>query len=115
MIRLLFGNAYEDSIQILQIHIWASIFVFSGTGVSCWFVSEELTHLTFYRTILGASTNIILNLYQIPNYSRLVASIATVITYAIGSLIAKFFHPQKKKLFWLQINSLILNFRYRVI
>lgn len=112
LIKLLFGASYVDSIQVLQIHAWTSIFVFSGTGASCWFIAEEVAYLTVYRTLLGALSNIALNLYLIPKYNSVGAAMATVISYAIGSLIANAFHPKTRKIFWLQVNSIFLNYKY---
>jgi PST family polysaccharide transporter len=110
LIFALFGQAFSDSGLILQIHTWASIFVFSGTGASCWFVAEHLTHLTFFRTLLGAILNILLNLYLIPKYEGVGAAIATIISYAFGSILANYFHTKTRKLFFLQINCLMGGF-----
>lgn len=106
LIILLFGKDFADSILILRIHIWASVFVFSGTGASCWFIAEQLTHLTFFRTLLGAMVNILLNLYLIPKYSGIGAAIATVISYALASMLANYFYPRTRRLFWLQLGCL---------
>jgi len=106
LILLLFGKAFADSGLILTIHIWASIFVFSGTGASCWFVAEQLTHLTFFRTLLGAAINVLLNFYLIPKYDGVGAAIATVISYAVASMFANYFHPRTRRLFWLQLGCL---------
>jgi PST family polysaccharide transporter len=106
LILLLFGKAFADSGLILTIHIWASIFVFSGTGASCWFVAEQLTHLTFFRTLLGAVINVLLNFYLIPKYAGVGAAIATVISYAVASVFANYFHPKTRRLFWLQLGCL---------
>jgi PST family polysaccharide transporter len=110
LISALFGQAFSDSTLILQIHTWASIFVFSGTGASCWFIAEQLTHLTFFRTLLGAILNILLNIYLIPKYEGVGAAIATVVSYAFGSILANYLHPKTRKLFFLQINCLIGGF-----
>lgn len=106
LILLMFGKDFADSILILRIHIWASIFVFSGTGASCWFIAEKLTHLTFFRTLLGAMVNILLNLYLIPKYAGIGAAIATVISYALASFFANYFHPKTRRLFWIQLGCL---------
>ena len=106
LIILLFGKSFADSILILRIHIWASIFVFSGTGASCWFVAQQLTHLTFFRTLLGAVVNILLNFSLIPKYAGVGAAIATIISYALASVFANYFHPKTRRLFWLQLGCL---------
>ncbi|MHC5916368.1 MAG: flippase [Nostoc sp.] len=107
IITLLFGNDYAAAGAILAIHIWASLFVFMGVATSSWFVAEGLTHLSLRRTLIGAITNVLLNLLLIPHYAGIGAAIATVISYAFGSFLANGFDQRTRKIFVLQITSLI--------
>ncbi|MCM0592908.1 MAG: flippase [Gloeotrichia echinulata DEX184] len=108
IITTLFGNAYAEAGTILSIHIWSSFFIFLGYSSGIWFVAEELTHLAFIRQMIGAIFNVLLNLLLIPAYSGLGAAIATVISYAFSSFLANAAHPQTKKLFMLQLKSILL-------
>jgi polysaccharide transporter, PST family len=108
VITMLFGNDYAAAGPILAIHIWASLFVFMGVATSSWFVAEDLTHLSLSRTLLGAITNVVLNLFLIPTYAGVGAAIATVISQAIASFFSHAFHPKTKKIFQLQIKSFLL-------
>ena len=78
LIVMLFGNSYIESGTILAVHIWASVFVFSGVATSGWFIAENLSYLSLYRTLSGAIVNILLNIFLIPIYGGLGAAIATV-------------------------------------
>lgn len=107
LILLLFGDNYLESGTILAIHIWASVFVFSGVATSGWFIAENLTYLSLYRTLSGAIINILLNIFLIPLYGGMGAAIATVIAQAVASLISNGINPKTRKLFRLQIRSLL--------
>jgi polysaccharide transporter, PST family len=110
IIALLFGNAYAEAGPVLAIHIWAALFVFSGVGSSLWFVSEGLTHLAFHQTLIGALVNILLNFLLIPTYSGTGAAIATVISYATGSVFANAINQKTRKIFVLQVKTMLLIF-----
>ena len=103
IINLLFGSGYVEAGGILAIHIWASVFVFTGVATSSWFIAEELNYLAMYRTLLGAITNIILNVLLIPSYSGIGAAIATVISYAFAGVFFQAIHPKTAKLFKAQL------------
>jgi polysaccharide transporter, PST family len=105
-ISTLFGREYSESGSILAVHIWASIFVFMGTATSTWFIAEGLNALSLQRTLLGAITNIILNLILIPHYQGMGAAIATVISYAISGFFANALNIKTREIFILQLKSL---------
>lgn len=107
IITILFGKSYEASGFILAIHIWSSLFVFMGVGTSPWFIAEGLTQFALRRTIMGAITNVILNIFLIPAYGEAGAAIATVISQAIASFLSNATHPKTRKIFNLQVKSLI--------
>jgi polysaccharide transporter, PST family len=107
VINLLFGNGYAEAGQILSIHIWAALFVFMGVATSSWFVTEGLTHLSFRRTLIGAITNVILNLILIPKYAGVGAATATVISQAFASFFSNASHTKTQKIFLIQIKSLL--------
>ncbi len=86
IMTMLFGTSYSAAGSVLAIHIWSSFFIFIGVAISPWFIAEDLTHLSMYRTLMGAITNIIFNLFLIPAYAETGAAIATVISYAFTAL-----------------------------
>jgi polysaccharide transporter, PST family len=107
IVTMLFGKSYIESGMILAVHIWASIFVCTGVATSGWFIAENLTHLSLYRTLSGAIVNIILNIFLIPTYGGLGAAIATVIAQAVASLLINGINPKTHKLFGIQLKSLL--------
>ncbi len=107
IITMLFGDGYAAAGQVLAIHIWASLFVFMGVATSPWFITEGLTHLSLNRTLLGAIINVLLNLLLIPQYAGVGAAIATVISQSFAAFFSHAFHPRTRKIFQLQIKSLL--------
>ncbi|KHG41635.1 MAG: flippase [Aphanizomenon flos-aquae KM1D3_PB] len=107
IITVLFGKSYEASASILAIHIWASLFVFMGVGTSCWFIAEGLTQFALRITIIGAVTNVVLNIFLIPAYGGVGAAIATVIAQAFASFLSNATHPKTRKIFNLQVKCLL--------
>ncbi len=111
IIKITFGSSYNEAEVILRIHIWACVFVFMGVGASPWFIAEGLTHLPFRRTLIGAISNILLNLLLIPKYYGVGAASATIISYAFGSVFANAIDSKSWKIFILQIKSILI-FRF---
>jgi PST family polysaccharide transporter len=76
-----------------------------GIATGIWFVAEGFTHLAFQRNLIGAVTNIFLNLFLIPAYAGVGAAIATVISYAIASFLSHSINLKTRKIFKLQIQA----------
>ena len=85
IIHLLYGNRFEGAGAMLSIHIWSGVFVFLGSASSQYLLAEGFTMISFQRTAAGAIVNILLNLWLIPLYGGLGASIATLIACAIST------------------------------
>lgn len=94
LVVLLYGEAFREAGMILAIHVWASVFIFMRAALSKWLISESLTIFSLSTHSLGALSNILLNLFLIPQYGTLGAAIATVISYAIAGYLALFVHPK---------------------
>ncbi|WP_128548693.1 flippase [Larkinella soli] len=91
--NLLFGQKYAGVDQILIIHIWSAVFVFTGVGSSYWFVLYDKQRVLLMKTVAGVIVNVLLNFLLIPTYGASGASIATLfgqmtssylMNYAIG-------------------------------
>lgn len=80
IINLLYrNNQFEGAGPMLSIHIWSGVFVFLGSASTQYLLAEGYTLVSFQRTALGAVANVVLNLWLIPLYGGLGASIATLI------------------------------------
>jgi PST family polysaccharide transporter len=108
LVELLFGKGYTSSGPVLSIHIWAALFVFLGVAQGPWDLAENLTKLSMYRTIIGATINVLLNIILIPRYAALGAAIATVVSYAFSAVILNIAHKRTRPIFYYQARSLLL-------
>lgn len=107
IISVLYGNQYEGAGILLSIHIWSGIFVFLGSASSQYLLAEGFTLVSFFRTAFGALVNVLLNLWLIPQYGALGASVATLIAYAVSTFFILFI-PQTRKQGILMLKSLFL-------
>jgi len=83
IILLIFGNEYRPSIIALQVLIWTMVLTFTGAAFVKLF--ESINRQIVITKISGICVivNILLNLFLIPKFSYVGASVATVITEVI--------------------------------
>jgi len=107
IIHLLYSNRYEGAGAMLSIHIWSGVFVFLGSASSQYLLAESYTKIAFYRTAAGALVNILLNLWLIPKYAGIGASIATLIACAVSTFYLLFI-PKTRQQGIMMLKSLFL-------
>lgn len=107
IINLTFGSNYAAASQVLQIHIWACIFVFLGVAGGRWLITETLAIQSMYRTLAGACCNIGLNLLLIPEFGIVGAAYSTLIAQFIASVGINALNPKTRKCFMLQVKSMV--------
>jgi O-antigen/teichoic acid export membrane protein len=108
IINLLYrNNQFEGAGPMLTIHIWSGVFVFLGSASSQYLLAEGYTLVSFQRTALGAVLNVVLNLWLIPLYGGLGASIATLIA-CIFSTFYLLFLPETRQQGIMMLKSLFL-------
>jgi O-antigen/teichoic acid export membrane protein len=100
IVTTLYGAAYLEASKVLMIHIWTAVFVFLGFAFSQYLLTENMTKISFYRTISGAIINIILNLLWLPKYGIIGSAMATLIaqfsTNYLYDIFDKRLHKQLK-------------------
>ncbi|AFH50591.1 Membrane protein [Ignavibacterium album JCM 16511] len=85
IINLLFGPEYKPAAPVLTIYIWAGVATFLGVASSQYLISENLTKLSFYRTLLGMIVNVVMNWFLIPIYGINGAAFATLVSYSLAT------------------------------
>jgi O-antigen/teichoic acid export membrane protein len=85
VVVLLFGNAYVDAVQILQIHVLACPFVFMAAVFSKWIIAENKLWLSLGRHGAGAVVSVGLSFALVPNLGGIGAALATVVSYSMAS------------------------------
>ncbi len=115
IINLLYGDRYHSASLVLAIHIWGTIFVFIGIASGVFFTIENYTKKSLYCTLLGASSNVLLNLALIPLYGIAGAAVATVISQCIANFLYDFFDTSLKELVAIKLNSLFPIYYFKLI
>jgi len=105
IVVLLFGELYQEAGLVLAIHVWASLFVFLGVATSRWLIAENRQILNLQRTTIGAIANIILNYVLIPRYGAVGASIATVVSYGMVSIMSDLLSKDTRPVFYMKIKA----------
>lgn len=85
IINILFGIKFQPASSVLTIYIWAGVATFLGVASSQYLITENLTKLSFYRTLIGMIVNVVMNLFMIPAYGINGAAFATLISYSIAT------------------------------
>jgi len=106
MVVLLFGDTYKAAGVVLTIHIWSGIFVFLGVASEKWFLAENLQVLSLLRTVLGALTNVILNILLIPKYGVLGAAWGTVAAQFAANILFDGMHAKTRNIFVMKIRTI---------
>ncbi len=99
LIMSLYGEAYMLSIVVLQIHIVNLLFAFQRIPSESWVMSENHKYFEVIKTLFGLISNVILNLFLIPQYGIVGAAIATVISMAITGYFAYAFYNKSRIIF----------------
>ena len=115
IIKILYGDSYLAASNVLSIHIWTSIFVFSGVVSSQWFIAENLQKLSFYRTLVGAVSNVVINLLLIPRYGIYGAAWATLFSQALASVLFNGIGSSSRGVFRMQIRALFFVDVYKML
>lgn len=99
LIQILFGQPYENAAMVLKIYIWAGLAVFLGVAIGYYLLAKNLTRISFYSTLFGVISNVILNIILIPRFGINGAAFATLISYSISTLgVLLFKEPRKHML-----------------
>lgn len=107
IILLLFGNEFLTAAPVLTIYIWAGVAVFLGVASSQYLINENLTKLSFFRTLVGMILNVVLNLFLIPRNGIIGSAIATLISYTLVTFLLAFHKPFAYQ-FKMMLNSLFM-------
>jgi PST family polysaccharide transporter len=105
IVTLLFGDSYVAAGAVLAVHIWAGIFVFLGVASGQWFLAENRQVLSLQRTVMGAISNVILNIVLIPEFGELGAAWATVVSYAISAMFSDILQDETRRMFVMKATS----------
>ncbi|MFT4928777.1 MAG: O-antigen/teichoic acid export membrane protein [Phenylobacterium sp.] len=115
VINVMFGEAYNDSIPVLTLHIFSTVFVYMRALLSFWLVSERFAEFSLFSQVSGAISNILLNLMLIPLYGAWGAAVATLISYGISTYFCLFCFARTRSIAMMMTKSMLFVFRLREI
>ena len=101
IINLLVGQEYIAAASVLSIAIFAGIFTNIGLINNKYFTAENRQKDILYRSLLGVSVNIMLNIVLIKKYGIHGAAIATISAQISTSLIYTYLKKDSRILFFM--------------
>jgi len=84
VVKLIFGSEYVASVPVLRVYLWISIAITLVVLSQHYLVAENLSKIFFYCSMIGAITNIILNILLIPLFGAQGAALGTLISYFVA-------------------------------
>lgn len=94
IIRLFYGGDFRAAAPMLTILIWSGVWSSMGLLRSAVIQAENRQILTLQASILGAISNVLLNLVLIPPLGGIGSAIATVVSQAVATYLSSFlFRP----------------------
>ncbi|MCL1467690.1 flippase [Argonema galeatum] len=90
IVNFMYGPYYANSASILSIYVWAQFGSNFGVARSAFLVIEGKQKFSLYISVIGALINITINLFLIPTAGAVGATIATLITYFMVTVLINF-------------------------
>jgi O-antigen/teichoic acid export membrane protein len=90
VIDIFFGSEFNESAVILQVHIWAFIFVSLGVIRGKWLIAENMTTFSMIAAGIGAIVNVTLNVLLIPESAGVGAAWATLFAQVTATYLTCF-------------------------
>ena len=96
IVNLLYGKAYATSATILSIYVWSQFGSNFGVARGTFLLIEGKVKISLYLSVIGALINVGLNLYLIPRFGAIGATVATLITYFVVTVVLNFLISELK-------------------
>ena len=106
VILILYGKKYFSSIPALSIIVWYTSLSYFGSVNNMYMVAESKEKYVQLTTLVGAFTNILLNLLLIPKFGISGAAIASLITQFIANYLVVFIVKPLRPLSLIILNGL---------
>jgi len=101
IINVLLGNEYAPSASVLSIAIFAGIFTNMGLVNNKYFEAEHRQKDILYRSLIGVSVNIFLNIILIQEYGIYGAAFATISAQISTSILYTYIKKDSRILFYM--------------
>ena len=112
---LMFGDRFVVDKLLLNLLFYSGFFISLCISTAAWLNVKGDRKIIFLRSLMGALTNIVLNLYLIPRYGLVGCGFATLISYGVTFIIT-FAHGDSKECFmYLKKSINLYSFYFRVL
>lgn len=111
-ILVMFGDSYAGATQVILPFSFISLFYALGVASSKWYLLEGLQKMTLWRNLFGASVNILLNIYLIPEFGIQGAAYGTLLAFLSANYLFDLFDSRTRNLFMVKTKSLFLVFLF---
>lgn len=108
IINLLYGPSFSEASGMFVILMWAGLFVGLGVAREAWLVNEGLTRFSFATAVVGAITNVVLNIVLIPRWGAIAAAWATLAAQAVAVSLSTLLYARTRRVFVMQMKALVL-------
>lgn len=105
VIQLLYGKEYLNAAAILPLMSIRLFFTHYSTARAIYLLNENLLKYSFFTTLMGTITNIVLNMYLIPIYSSTGAIIAFIVSFVVTVFLIDLIYPKTRNNAWIMIRS----------
>lgn len=106
IILILYGSDYKEASSYLLVLGIGTVFSMLGSLGSVWILCNNANKYSSYRTAMGAILNLILNYFFIKKSGIWGASIATLITQFMASIIFTLLFSKTRRIIYIYINAL---------
>jgi O-antigen/teichoic acid export membrane protein len=100
VVALLYGRDFLSSAGLINVLIWSEVPLFLGVALTNALIAKNLQRYLPFSTAVGAGLNIGLNLIFIPRWGAIGASWATVISYAVATVLFYLVFQPARSMAW---------------
>lgn len=108
VIRLLYGEKYNQSYELLKIHSVMILFLSMSHIGTYWYIAEDLGRLLMFKVIGAGVSSVVLDVVFIPRFGVVGVIYSSVITYILFYYVFDYWISKTRECFF--INSELFNF-----
>lgn len=110
LVRFFYGVRFAEAAPFLVVLIWSDVPIFFTVVMNNAIVARHLqNHLPFFA-VLGAVSNVALNLFLIPKYGALGACWATVLSYSLAGVLGFLVFESTRRLVFIGLRLAVVPF-----
>ena len=107
ILLIVYGEKYLSAQGALSLIVWYSSFSYFGAVHNIFMVAEGKTKWVQVLTLIGATTNIILNLFLIPKMGTTGAALASLLTQFVANFLLPLIIPELRPMAILTLKGVI--------